>query len=328
MENATKYHLIVKAKELLLELEIKDLNSLKNNNLISLNASKVFELVYNNKELDKFYTNKLNTYNKLKASNNEYINALNLRLKQLKECQPLIQFCLNPDSLIYEQALFDVFEQNKIETTIKRSYNEFTIRLFDNKLKVFPYMNENKGIFAFIDNILSNTKLMRSFSIWDKNEYTQSISQLYDYYFLLNYEKDYLNTGMVIEKENDLYAYISYRKILKDILEYLYIIDLSKEQKQEYNIDKLLSSIEIDDNIEELQGLQNSQKHLLKCIAISENKKHLTELLKISKYPKQRVLELSTHFKDLGLLPKGGYDELKNLLKNHPEWFKKSYQSN
>ena len=341
MNNETKYTLKLKVKELLLETNLKSIEELLNSEKISLNVSKIMQLIYSHNELTYFFEKKINAYKELKQDNEKYIETLECMENQIAKIQPYIPFTIKTKNSVRIEYfnMHEFYCRNKY--AYDSTFDDFIIRLCDRKNEFYDSSIKNHiiidrpyGIFEFIEFLTDayiydncDDDYLHLFNAeWITDEYKNNIVEYYDYYYLYNIEllyKPFFNFA-----NPKIYMLMASNKVLNDILEFLHSIDLSEEEKIEYNINYQLSTKRIYfDDYEELKELTTAQRNLLEYIAISKDLDDLKRILKIMNNEYEHLNQtinsyVTEYFKSRELLKKGGYDAIKRLLRVHPEWFK------
>lgn len=249
MNNKTKYDLIIKVKDLINFKDIIKLDDFKDSEKLLYNAEKVLSIIYSNEELEKFFNEKVYKYEELKSNDKKYRQALKLRQKQLDEINKNLPFNIKLQSNT-------PYTLSGMLQGISNSYNEFTVEIYNEKeQRFYDYFIEAMGlyyhylgIFHFVGWIMARNEeiywnddadcsysetLARLFNPIFYTGYTQDIVNLYDYYYL-KFQVDAQEQCRQNDINHTFYMFIAYRKILNDLLDYLYTIDLPKDKIQEY----------------------------------------------------------------------------------------------
>lgn len=254
MDNKTKYDLIVKIKELMLETSIKNIDELLQSEKISINASKVMQLVYSNDYLKSFFEEKLNIYRELREDDKKYSETLEYIDSCIAKIQPYIPFTLRMNFNDIK-GFSNVYEYCKNKVLYDNRYNDFVLKLmyadnqfYEKSLKEKIYITHIWGIFSFIEMVIDeylfqnlDDDTFRLFTTeWITDDYKSKIVETYDYYFLYNAEISY---NPIYNTDNiKIYTQIAINKVLDCLLEHLYTVNLSKEQMQEYKKIKMTTT--------------------------------------------------------------------------------------
>jgi hypothetical protein len=304
MNNQTKYELIVCLKELIKDTERTSIEKFNDNMIFSLNASKLMKLIYSNDALESFFAQKVEKYTELKQDKEKYNIALAKRKEQL-------------ETLIDTRLL--------LENTRFWDFTEFITNdfIFELILNFRLDVNFTNGIFQFIHGFFGNNKsyeymeddyinrLCLLFNDPKNFPYYADLADTYDYYYLFIYEI-YQYPSLFYPHMN-LFFYIAYRKVIRDLLEHLYTMNLSK-QEIEQRKQKQEQFLKNQKREQFISKLTDAEKELFEFI---EGNPDLSakEIARIKKKSENTIKKQIRNIMENANEKKGGLKALKKLIR-------------